>query len=1041
MAADERTTPAGDEREKSDALYQVAELRRRRLATLVHVTGRLVAGLDLPTTLASIAEAAAALFEGEAGFRLLEGDELVRVGATPAARQAMARERLRLGESLSGHVAATGVPVTTTDTASDERLIPEHRAAIDPGRTGAVMCVPVRMGTRLLGTLHIYREQGYKFDDDAIELALTFADQAAIALENARLHAETEERLRESEVLRAVGHTLSLDLPTPEAIRRVCREMARAFHADMVGAYFLDEAKQLLVPMAGYHVPKHLLPAFLETPLRTAWFSSLEDAWRTQKPVWSLDAMTDPRVDATVQERFQPRAVLFAPTPVRGEIVGGIFLVWWTPGRTFTPAELRWAEAVATQVGLALERAELVRRTEARREMQFGVTRILAESVTLADAAPRLLRAICEGVGWEMGELWQVDETGGRLRWVELWHVSALDAAEFRAVSREGSCGPGERLPGRVWATGEPVWVPDAVAADPCLRTAAAVRLGLRGAVGLPIRGVRDVTGVLVFFSRRPHKPADDLLGLAADLGAQVGQFLERTRATTALAESEQRFRTFAEAAFEGIGLSEQGRILDVNRQLAAISGYTRDELIGRDIIDLVAPDDRELVAGNIRSGYDKPYEHRVVRKDGSIRDVEVRGHAVGYRGRTVRVTAVHDVTERKRAEAALAERTAELRRAEKSEALIRFASGVTHYFNNLLTVIEGRSALALRRLAPEDPVRGSLETIRRAAERAAALTRRFLAFAQKQALRATELDLNALVMSKEPALRRLLGEGVEMVFDLASGPLPVQADAEQLAFCLGNLVENGQEAMAQGGRLTIETRNVELDAAFVREHPGATPGPHVRLAVSDSGVGMSAEAQAHLFEPFFSTKGPGQGRGLGLAAAYGIVKQHRGYVEVESEPGRGTTVRLYLPRVEASAAALPAAERLPRGSGTILVVDDEDEIRGLMREVLEADGYRVIEARSGPEALAVADRYRDPLDMLLTDVVMPHMNGPELAAQLGAGRPGLRVLYVSGYVGEAPCAEVVLEPGTPFLLKPFGPEELTRAVRRVLETPPTGGG
>jgi CheY-like chemotaxis protein len=373
-------------------------------------------------------------------------------------------------------------------------------------------------------------------------------------------------------------------------------------------------------------------------------------------------------------------------------------------------------------------------------------------------------------------------------------------------------------------------------------------------------------------------------------------------------------------------------------------------------------------------------------------------------------------------------------------EAVGRLAGGVAHDFNNLLTVIRGRSEILLRRLAPDIPWRQDIDLIEQTAERAAALTRQLLAFSRKQVLQPKVLELNAIVAGMDSILRRLIGEHIELVWLPGPALGCVRADPGQLEQVVMNLVVNARDAMPRGGRLTLETGSVELDDAFVRRNPGARAGTHVMLAVTDTGVGMNEFTKAHLFEPFFTTRGRGKGKGtgLGLATVYGIVRQSGGYIHVESELGRGARFRIYLPRVEAVAEDVepsPAAARPLEGRETVLLVEDEEKVRGWAREVLGMYGYTVLEASNGIEALGVAERHDGGIHLLLTDVVMPHMSGRELADRLSPMRPEMKVLYMSGYTDEAIVHHGVLTAGTVLIQKPFGVDALAEKVREVLGT------
>ena len=508
-----------------------------------------------------------------------------------------------------------------------------------------------------------------------------------------------------------------------------------------------------------------------------------------------------------------------------------------------------------------------------------------------------------------------------------------------------------------------------------------------------------------------------------------------------ALRESEARFRGAFEHSASGMALAGlDGRLVRVNRALCDMLGYTEQQLLATTHQALGHPEDpapevwyeRDLLSGAIR-WYQREQRYLTQRGDvvwGLLSVSLVRGGD----GRPVYfLVQIHDITERKRAE----ELESQLRQAQKIEAVGQLAAGVAHDFNNLLMVITGRSHILAHHLGMTHPLRRHVDLIQTTALRAGALTQQLLAFSRKQVLAPRVLDLNAVVGGMVPMLRRLIGEQIDLTTLPAEGLGHVKADAGQLEQVILNLAVNARDAMPEGGRLVIETQNIVLDEAFTESHRGARTGPHVALAVRDTGCGMDAATRARLFEPFFTTKGPGKGTGLGLATVYGIVKQSGGYIAVESEPGKGATFRVYLPRVEAaleSEHATPPLTAVPRGTETVLLVEDEETVRDLARDILLEFGYTVIGARHGGEALLIGDQYSGPIHVLVTDVVMPELGGRELANQLSARRPGLKVVYMSGYTDETLAHHGVLEAGMAFLRKPLTPDILVRKVREVLD-------
>src|SRR5438105_8556730 len=398
---------------------------------------------------------------------------------------------------------------------------------------------------------------------------------------------------------------------------------------------------------------------------------------------------------------------------------------------------------------------------------------------------------------------------------------------------------------------------------------------------------------------------------------------------------------------------------------------------------------------------------------------------------------------ERKRAEEALRQSEERLRQAQKMEAVGRLAGGVAHDFNNLLTVITSYSDLLLEDLGPADPKRDDVQQIRKAAEGAAALTRQLLAFSRQQVLQPKALDLKATVAGTEKLLKRLIGEDIQLTTFLAPDLGVVKADPGQIEQIISNLAVNARDAMPSGGRLTIEAANVDMDETYVRGHAPAGPGRYVMLALSDTGIGMDQQTKARIFEPFFTTKEPGKGTGLGLATVYGIVKQSGGFIWVYSEPAHGTSFKVYLPRVaEPAEPAEPAATATATaeptgGTETVLVVEDAASVRMVTRQVLERVGYVVLEAPNGETALRLAAKHHGPIQLLLTDVVMPGLSGRQLAEQLAKLRPDMKVLYTSGYADHAIVHHGILDSGIAYLQKPFTPEALGRRVRQVLDSLP----
>ena len=507
----------------------------------------------------------------------------------------------------------------------------------------------------------------------------------------------------------------------------------------------------------------------------------------------------------------------------------------------------------------------------------------------------------------------------------------------------------------------------------------------------------------------------------------------ERMLAAQWLRESEEQYRLLFETnphpmwVFDPVSLA----FLQVNDAAVRLYGYSRAEFLRMTIEDIRPLEDVPALLEHLRNGTGPtPAVWRHRRRDGSTLEVEVAANPIRFRDRTARLVLATDVSEKKQLEA-------QLLQAQKMEAVGRLAGGVAHDFNNLLGVITGYAELLDRRLEPAHPGHRQLQEISKAAERAARLTRQLLAFSRKQVLQPEILDLGEVVQEVEKMLARLLGEDIQLITRLPPGLGSVRADRGQLEQVIVNLAVNARDAMPEGGELFLETANVTLDEAYARLHPDVTPGPHVMLAVRDAGQGMDAETQAHIFEPFFTTKPEGKGTGLGLATVFGIVKQSGGHIAVHSEPGVGTTLKLYLPRVDARPLRAQAGQALaqrPGGNETILLVEDAEALRDLLHEILTEAGYRVIDAADAEQALHAVGSGQDPVDLVVTDVVMPRMSGSELVRRLSELRPGLRVIYMSGYTSERIGRDGVLEPGTHFIQKPFNSDDVLRKVRQVLD-------
>jgi PAS domain S-box-containing protein len=514
---------------------------------------------------------------------------------------------------------------------------------------------------------------------------------------------------------------------------------------------------------------------------------------------------------------------------------------------------------------------------------------------------------------------------------------------------------------------------------------------------------------------------------------------LREAKGRAALRATEASYTTLVQHAPIGIYRSSpDGGFLAVNAALVRMLGHdsAADVLaldLARDVYADPAERDRLLARDSYTEHEYDEVEATWKRKDGRLLTLQLNVRVARDADGRVEYyeTFVRDLTDQRRLQQQLVQ-------SQKMEAVGRLAGGIAHDFNNLLTVITSYSDLLLEDLAATDPMRQDVEQVRHAADGAAALTRQLLAFSRQQVLAPRVVNLSAVVQSVEKMLHRVIGEDVELVTSLAPDLGAVKADVGQLEQVLMNLAVNARDAMPTGGKLTLETGNVEHDPDYAREQEASPVRRFVMLAVSDTGIGMDEATKARIFEPFFTTKEPGKGTGLGLATVYGIVQQSGGFIWVYSEPGRGTTFKIYLPQVDAPPdTAGVAATELPRGTETVLLVEDAAAVRAAVRQVLERQGYTVLEAPHGNAALALATAHDGPIHLLLTDVVMPGLSGRQVADQLKQLRPDTRVLYASGYTDDAVVRHGVLEAGIAYLQKPFTTGGLARKVREVLDHPP----
>jgi PAS domain S-box-containing protein len=1038
------------------------EALRRRVAeatALLDVARAVSASLDLQAVLDLIVDRAGRLLGTErAALAIVEPaprEALLRFvalrGLTAGFPREMRPRHWRDGTTPTA--IAERHPAWSADILADPAfdLSPQVRDAVLAEGYRAVLSVPLLVGDRVLGALSVYRDTPGPFGQDQIDLLQGLAAQGAVAIENARLFEDAERRRREAEVLADLSRHIGASLDLDTTLQRVTEGARHLCASDMARIALRELASGTVVFRYGTGVRHRETASFPVEPGRGVAGLVLT----TGQPFRTDAYGADPRITKEYVALARDEDVvttMAVPIRIDGRVEGLLHVDNRAP-RPFTDRDEAVLLRLAEHAAIAIKNARLFGETERRRraaESLAALGRVVTPALDPQEVGQRIVDGIRDLLGTLNAALYVADPSSGDLT------PLAFSGEMGPGFSRETVLPRGTAAAGLAVRDGRPVVTPDLLA-DPRIALGPETRARIerspyRAVLSVPLTVQDRVIGALSVGEPAHRVFGPEEIALGQTFADRAALTLETARLHAEVSRARDFLRSIAESSPDGIVTTDtHGRLTYLSPGAETMFGHRAGEVLGRPAAEFYVGGETtaRLVMERLRKeGWLRSHEAAVVAKDG--RRFVVDGSFSLLRDAVGRVVGtlgiLKDLTERKQAEDALRESEqaredleAQLRQAQKMEAVGRLAGGVAHDFNNLLTVIRGRSDLLLHRLGADDPLRRHVLLLQQTSERAAALTQQLLAFSRKQMLQPRVLDLNAVVEGMTTMLRRLIGEHIDLDIRLDPELGTVKADPGQLEQVILNLAVNARDAMPQGGRLGIGTANAALDEAFARRHPGARPGAFVRLQVADTGIGMDAEVLAHLFEPFFTTKTVGQGTGLGLATVYGIVKQSGGYIQVDSAPGRGATFAIYLPRVadtgEAREGRGPGAPSA-RGSETILLVEDEDAVRELGREILEMHGYTVLEAPHGAQALVVSDRHAGPIHLMVTDVVMPHMSGRELVERVAPERPDMRILYVSGYTDDAVIREGMLQPGSPFLQKPFTPDALARRVREVLDAP-----
>jgi GAF domain-containing protein/CheY-like chemotaxis protein len=1081
-----------------NARLQVATARREdELRALRLATHAVLTELDLDIVLERIVDEAARI-AGTSHVKLLLVDRATSILRAAAIRGTSMPPgaALPLGIGLSGIVAVTGHPQFVADTPAD----PRNPFAEADRALGIVtyLGLPIKLRDEVLGVLSFNTTHPRAYRDDEIAYLASFADQAAIALDTARRYQDERVRATRLRALTRLNQSVASSLESEQALNGIAGAAAELMNAYLATIWIADATAGALEARA---FSDEGIAADL--PVRRLAFGEAAPGWVAahRRPLEVRDVFADPRL--RLKDWFRRHGVtsyLGLPIVYKDSLIGVLSLLGGQPFR-FGPDEQELLESFVAHAAATLENARLFdearrRRLQAERLSDLG--RIVSQSLDRQEVAQRIVDCARELFGAAAARLLRLDPDSGSLSSVAVAGGAAVDADPVFAAT--GVVGRATRE-GRPIATGD-LLDDERVGSTPEMRAHLAGNPD-RALLAVPLVVHNRTTGALAIRDRTGRFFGVDEIRLAQAVAERAALALENARLyaeTHARLERTQRLAQLSQLVTTSLDFR---RVLDfvaeaaldlLRGDLARIWVVDDEAGVARlaalrvrqgEVYPMSAPElplDRGLVGWVIqertkRSSPSLPDDPLHLQEEWSLVEGYVSQLAVplvaGERalGAVVVLTRTHrrfsqedeELLEIFAAQAATAlanarlyeqaqqayeelSRTQEqLTQSQKMEAIGRLAGGIAHDFNNLLTIICGRGELLAAGLPEDHPLRRHVDLVLHTAERATDLTKQLLAFSRRQVLQPRVLDLNAVVATVGGMLERVIGEDITLALVRDPALLSVKADPAQLEQVIMNLALNAREAMPKGGRLTLETGNIEVDASFFPGPAARRGGRYVVLAVRDNGPGMDAETMAHIFEPFFTTKERGQGAGLGLATVYGIVEQSDGAIMVESEMGQGTTFRIYLPPVlpleetPADAVAPPAPENAAPGMETILLVEDQDEVRTLAREILELNGYTVLPASSGMEALILNEHHREPIHLILTDVVMPWMNGREVAGVISRSRPGTKILYMSGYTDDAIGERGVLDAGTDYLAKPFTASTLAAKVRQVLDTPPRG--
>jgi len=944
----------------------------------------------------------------------------------------------------------------------------------------SIIMVPLISEDQIIGIMSLRSIKPEAYTDQDVRVAESISSQIAGVVANAQLYIErkqAEEIARKSEeeakrlaeenaVMAEIGQIISSTLNIEEVYERFAEEVHKLIPFDRIAVNIINPEERTfrILYVSGPQVNQRRGGEII--PLAG---TGTEEVRRIRASVLMREENQEeilsrcPGLLSIFKAGF--RSIMMVPLFSKNEVIGTLNLQSKNPN-AYTEMELRLAERVGTQIAGAMANAQLFmereRAEKALRESEEEARRLAQENAVMAEIGKIIsstldIEEVYERFAEEMHKLISfgrvaVNIIDPKSYTLNIPYVSGTQVTNRRTGKVIPLAGTGAE---EIMRTRTSILIHEEnreAIVSRCPGLVPIIKAGFQSIMMVPLISENEVIGVLTIQSTQADAYTERDLRLAERISSQIAGaianallFIGRKRSEQALRESEERYRSILESVEDGYyEVDIAGNFTFFNDSMCQILGYSKEEMMGmnnRQYTD-------QKNAKKLYQAFNKVFrteqsakgcEWEIIKKDGTKRDVDasvsliknISGNRIGFRG------IVRDITERKQVEKEMAALQEQLRQSQKIEAIGQLAGGIAHDFNNAITLIKTCSQLALMDLKPGDPLRQTFEMIDKATQQSANLTRQLLAFSRRQIMEMKVLDLNSLLGDMDKMLHRVIGEDIELVSMLAGDLGRVKVDPGQMEQVVLNLVLNSRDAMPRGGKLTIETAKVDLDEAYVNGHVGVKPGRYVRIAVSDTGVGMTTEVREKIFEPFFTTKEKGKGTGLGLSTVYGIVKQSGGNIWVYSEPGKGTTFKVYLPRVDEpleEERAKRIEEELPRGGETVLVAEDDGDVRNLVVQILRKQGYEVLEAANGGEAFMICKKHEGAIDLLVTDVVMPVMSGRELTDRLLLLHPKIKVLYMSGYTDDTVVRHGVLEEGVNFFQKPFSMEALVLKVREVLD-------